>query len=68
MPASFRKYYSMWKARDISSTDFTKLVEVSRMTVYKYFQMYENGLEKLSAKYKIKSLIAENQFICICAL
>ncbi len=30
IPASFKKYYPMWKDGEITATDFAKLVEVSR--------------------------------------
>jgi len=44
IPASFKKYYPMWKAGDITATDFARLIEVSRPTLYKYIQEHEAGL------------------------
>ena len=44
IPASFKKYYPMWKDGDITATDFARLIEVSRPTLYKYIQEHEAGL------------------------
>jgi DNA invertase Pin-like site-specific DNA recombinase len=41
IPASFKKYYPMWKEGDITATDFARLIGVSRPTLYKYVREYE---------------------------
>ena len=41
IPASFKKYYPMWKGGEITATDFAKLVEVSRPTLYSYIRDYK---------------------------
>jgi len=38
IPASFKKYFPMWKDKDISATDFAKVLGVSRPTLYKYIE------------------------------
>ncbi len=38
IPTSFKKYYPMWKEKDITATDFARLIGVSRPTLYKYIQ------------------------------
>jgi len=39
-PASFTKYYPMWKDGDITATDFARLIEVSMPTLYNYINEY----------------------------
>lgn len=41
LPASFDKYYRQWKDNKINQDEFAKLLEVSRMTVYRYIKFYE---------------------------
>ncbi len=41
IPPSFKKYYAMWKAGEITATDFAKLLEVSRSTLYRYIKEHE---------------------------
>ena len=41
IPTSFKKYYPMWKDGEITATDFAKLVEVSRPTLYKYINVHK---------------------------
>ncbi len=43
IPASFKKYYPMWKDGDITVTDFARLIGVSRPTLYKYIHEYKLG-------------------------
>ena len=43
IPASFNKYYPMWKNGDITATDFARLIGVSRPTLYKYINVHEVG-------------------------
>ncbi len=42
IPASFKKYYPMWKGGEITAADFAKLMEVSRPTLYNYIRNYGN--------------------------
>jgi len=41
IPASFNKYYPMWKDGDITATGFAKLIGVSRPTLYSYIRKQE---------------------------
>lgn len=41
IPQSFKKYYVMWKAGEITATDFAKVLEVSRSTLYRYIKEHE---------------------------
>lgn len=41
IPASFKNYYPMWKDGDITATDFTMLIGVGRLTLYKYVHEFE---------------------------
>ncbi len=41
IPQSFKKYYLMWKAGEITATDFAKLLEVSRSALYRYIKEHE---------------------------
>ena len=45
IPASFKKYYKQWQAKEITATEFARLLEVSRPTLYRYIHEYE-GREK----------------------
>ncbi len=36
VPPSFKKYYEMWKASEITATDFAKVLGISRSTLYRY--------------------------------
>ncbi len=42
IPASFKKYYPMWKKGAITATDFAKLVDVSRPTLYQFIHESES--------------------------
>ncbi len=42
LPKSFRKYYSKWKAKEITAVEFARLLQVSRACVYNYIDDYEN--------------------------
>ena len=42
IPISFKKYYPMWKVGDITTTDFARLIGVSRPTLYKYLEVIKN--------------------------
>jgi len=41
IPLSFKKYYAMWKDKEITGVEFAKLLEVSRPTLYRYIREYE---------------------------
>ena len=41
LPKDFKKYYSKWKAKEITAVEFSKLLNVSRMTLYRYINDYE---------------------------
>jgi DNA invertase Pin-like site-specific DNA recombinase len=40
LPANFKKYYSKWKAKDITGVEFARLLDVSRATLYRYVHEY----------------------------
>ena len=40
IPASFKKYYPMWKVGEITASDFARLIGVSRPTLYQYIKEY----------------------------
>jgi len=42
IPPSFKKYYVMWKGKEITGVEFAKLLEVSRPTLYRYIKEYEH--------------------------
>lgn len=41
LPDKFWKYYSLYKKGDMSITDFAKVMDVSRTTIYKYISIAE---------------------------
>ncbi len=41
VPASFKKFYPMWKDGEITATDFARLIDVSRPTLYIYIKEHE---------------------------
>lgn len=41
LPDKFWKYYSMYKKGDVSITDFAKVMDASRTTIYKYIKLAE---------------------------
>lgn len=41
LPDKFWKYYSFYQKGDLSITDFAKVMDVSRTTIYKYIQIAE---------------------------
>jgi len=41
IPATFKKYYPIWKDGDITATDFARLIGVSRPTLYQYIRENE---------------------------
>ena len=43
IPPSFKKYYTMWKDKEITAVEFAKLLDVSRPTLYRYINEYESG-------------------------
>jgi len=46
IPASFEKYYDMWKKEEITGVEFAKLLDVSRPTLYRYIKEYENKMNR----------------------
>ena len=38
-PTSFKKYYPMWENGEITASDFTRLIGISRPTLYKYIEV-----------------------------
>ena len=43
LPGSFDKYYAMWQAKEITGTEFAKLLGVSRPALYQYIRESETG-------------------------
>jgi DNA invertase Pin-like site-specific DNA recombinase len=41
IPASFKKYYTRWKANQLTAVEFAKLIEVSKPTLYTYIRHHE---------------------------
>lgn len=41
LPKEFEKYYKKWKAGDITAVEFSKLLGVSRATLYRYIKEFE---------------------------
>ncbi len=41
LPKDFGKYYKKWKAKEVTATEFAKLLEVGRTTLYRYIKIYE---------------------------
>ena len=41
LPDKFWKYYSFYQKGDLSITDFAKVMDASRTTIYKYIQIAE---------------------------
>jgi DNA invertase Pin-like site-specific DNA recombinase len=48
LPAKFKKYFRKWKADEITATEFAKLMEVSRPTLYRMIKQYEDELNAVS--------------------
>ena len=44
IPPSFKKYYEMWKEKEITGVEFARLLNVSRPTLYRYIREYEESL------------------------
>jgi DNA invertase Pin-like site-specific DNA recombinase len=41
IPRDFEKYYKRWKTNEITAVEFSKLLGVSRATLYRYINDYE---------------------------
>lgn len=41
LPKDFKKYYDKWKSNEINLTEFYKLLQVSRTTLWRYINYYE---------------------------
>jgi DNA invertase Pin-like site-specific DNA recombinase len=46
LPPSFKKYYTKWRAKEITAVEFAKLINVSRATLYRQLEKYEGGILK----------------------
>jgi DNA invertase Pin-like site-specific DNA recombinase len=42
LPKDFLKYYNMWNEKKINGVEFANLLKVSRATLYRYINLYEN--------------------------
>jgi len=43
IPPGFKKYYPLWKRGEITATDFAKIVDVSRPTLYNYIKEFQEA-------------------------
>lgn len=43
LPKDFIKYYNMWNEKKINGVEFANLLKVSRATLYRYINLYENN-------------------------
>ena len=43
IPATFKKYYAQYKAKEINKSELAKLAEVTRPTAYKYIEILDGG-------------------------
>lgn len=41
LPKDFKKYYTKWKAGEVTGVEFAKLLNVSRATLYRHIKEYE---------------------------
>jgi DNA invertase Pin-like site-specific DNA recombinase len=41
LPKDFEKYYKKWTAEEITAVEFSKLLNVSRQTLYRYIKAYK---------------------------
>ena len=41
LPQDFEKYYTKWKKGNITAIEFSKIIGVSRATLYRYIKQYE---------------------------
>jgi Site-specific recombinases, DNA invertase Pin homologs len=41
LPKEFKKYYVKWKSKEITATEFAKLLGTSRATLYRWIKIYE---------------------------
>ena len=47
---NFVKYYRKWKKKEITATEFAKLLEVSRPTLYRYIKEFDQGENQYELK------------------
>lgn len=45
LPKEFKKYYTKWKAKEITATEFAKLLTTSRATLYRYINHFEQSIQ-----------------------
>jgi DNA invertase Pin-like site-specific DNA recombinase len=41
LPSNFKRYYKQWKEESLTATDFAKIFNVSRPTIYRYIKIHE---------------------------
>ena len=41
LPYNFLKYYPMYKSKEITVTEFSRIAELSRKSIYKYLEIME---------------------------
>lgn len=41
LPKEFKKYYDSWKSKKITAVEFTKLLNTSKSTLYRWIKIYE---------------------------
>lgn len=46
LPKDFEKYYKRWTAGEINGIEFSKLLRVSRATLYRYIEQYKKELQE----------------------
>jgi len=44
LPKDFKKYYLKWKKKEFKAVEFARLIGVSRATLYRYINDYEQLL------------------------
>ena len=43
LPKDFKKYHERWESHEITAVEFTRLLEISRATLYRWIKLYEEG-------------------------
>lgn len=68
VPKDFEKYYKQWKAKEITAVEFSKLLGISRATLYRYIKYYrkdvifekENNVAKIDMHLRVEN---NNKFV-----
>ena len=55
IPETFEKYYKKWETGEITAVEFSKLMGMSRPTLYRYIKEYETGAK--SSDFSLKAVI-----------